>query len=155
MKGISIALFVTLALTIACEDCNTRRLIYHEFKGKENPWGKFGQQSLRNAEYPDQCIPLTVRYEHDWNKCCYLEIFYENAETGEHEKATGCYPVPQNKLDGSYHEFKKYLKGISAAVDKENKFVKNPEAFILCSDDMTPAFHNGLFLQTKKKAGRR
>lgn len=139
MKSLTVALLLALALAVVCDDCNTRRLIYHEFK-EGYTWGEFGGKKHILATNPSQCTPLTVREEHGWNNCCFLEIFYTNPKTNRQQQATGCYPVPQDKLEGSYAEFAAYLKEMAKAVEDANpEEVTKASAYILCGEKQNNA----------------
>ncbi len=141
---LSSSLLLTLLSSLYCEDCNTRRLIYHEFKDgsdgnnfgdfqNKTSFGKDNELSFASGE--DVCDPLTYRDENDWKKCCYLKIEYKY--NGDEHEATGCYPVTSEELKED--DFKDLEKKIKEAVNKRNTEIEATEIEVKCKDDKDEA----------------
>ncbi len=140
-KSLLLFLLLTLLSSYNCqEDCNIRRLIYHEFKkGDDGVTSIFGQfynntsfgknDELNWATGPSQCLPLSVRDENGWTKCCYLKIEYEYND--KDYVATGCYPVTTNEINND-EDFDDLEERIEDAVNKQNPKIDADKVHVSC-----------------------
>lgn len=146
MKKFLILVAALISFISATDDCNTKRLIYHEWKGTAAQglaWGHFekddqlgNDSNLKFASGANDCEPLSVRDEHGWVQCCYIEINYKY-QNSDHT-AKGCYPVSLEQMADK--TFDAYENKIKSAVTTNNTDVTGNSVKIECAKKSGSSF---------------